>query len=204
MYLDFSQMSSSDIYFAMTQTLVPRPIAWVLSENVDGSLNLAPFSYFNAISSDPPLICLSVGKKPDGMPKDTRVNIQQRKHFVVHIAHTDMLEALNTSAKPLPAGESEVDMLGLETVPFTGFSLPRLQDCKVAFACELFSEVPLQEGGYSLLLGKISTLYADESIASVNESGRFRVDATAFQPLGRLGAGEYMTFGKRIVLKSPL
>lgn len=203
MYLDFSHMLSSDIYFAMTQTIVPRPIAWVLSENADGSLNLAPFSYFNAINSDPPLLCLSVGNKPDRMPKDTRVNIQQRRHFVVHIAHTDMLEALNASAKPLPVGESEIDMLGLETVPFTGFSLPRLKDCKVALACELFSEVPLKDGGYALLLGKISTLYADDSIASMNEQGRFKVDATAFQPLGRLGAGEYMTFGQRIALKSP-
>lgn len=204
MYLDFSQMSPTDIYFAMTQTLMPRPIAWVLSENADGSLNLAPFSYFSAVNSNPPLLSLSVGSKPDGAPKDTRANILQRRHFVVHIAHTELLEPLNASAKILPAGVSEVDMLGLETVVFDGFRLPRLKACKVAFACELFSEVPLGEGAYSLLLGKISTLYVDDSIASLNDKGRIRVDAAALQPLGRLGAGEYASFGAVIPLKSPL
>lgn len=203
MYLDFAQMSPSEIYFAMTQTIVPRPIAWVLSGNANGSLNLAPFSYFSAINSDPPLLSLSVGSKPDGSLKDTRANILQRKRFVVHIAHTEMLEALNASAKILPAEESEVEMLGLETVPFAGFSLPRLQACRVAFACELHTEVPLGKEAYSLLLGQISALYVDDSIASVNEKGRLKVDAAALQPLGRLGADEYVRFGDILVQKRP-
>ncbi|MGB3918212.1 flavin reductase family protein [Thiothrix litoralis] len=201
MYLDFSRMSSSDIYFAMTQTIVPRPIAWVLSENEDGSLNLAPFSYFAAVNSDPPLLSLSVGSKPDGALKDTRRNIQARKQFVVHIAHTEMLESLNASAASLPEGASEIEMLGLETVAFEGFSLPRLKDCRVAFACELYSEVPLGDGSYALLLGKIKALYAADSIASINEAGRLNVDAAAFQPIGRLGAGEYAYFGEVARLK---
>lgn len=204
MYLDFSQMTPSEIYFAMTQTIVPRPIAWVLSENADGSLNLAPFSYFNAVNSYPPLISLSVGSKPDGSHKDTRANILERKRFVVHIAHTEMLEALNASAKILPAGESEIDMLDLETSPFEGFGLPRLKDCRVALACELHAEVPLGKETYSLLLGKISTLYVDNTIASMSDKGRLTVDATALQPLARLGAGEYMLFGEKIELKSPV
>lgn len=203
MYLDFTQMLPAEIYFAMTQTLVPRPIAWVLSENADGGLNLAPFSYFSAVNSDPPLLSVSVGSKPDGSLKDTRANILQRRHFVVHIAHTDMLEALNASAQPLPAGESEVEMLGLETVPFAGFSLPRLKACRVAFACELHAEVPLGNAAYSLLLGRITALYADDNIASRDAKGRFRVDAAALQPLGRLGADEYVRFGETLTLKRP-
>lgn len=203
MYLDFTQMMPADIYFAMTQTIVPRPIAWVLSENADGSLNLAPFSYFNAVNSDPPLLSLSVGSKPDGSLKDTRANILQRKRFVVHIAHTEMLEALNASAQILPASVSEIELLGLETVAFEGFELPRLKACRVAFACELHTEVPLGKETYSLLLGKIRALYADDSIATLNAKGRFKVDAAALQPLGRLGAGEYMQFGKVIKLQSP-
>ena len=85
MYLDLSQLSASQVYFTMTQTLIPRPIAWVLSDNGNDSLNLAPFSYFNAVSSDPPLIMLSVGFKPDGTHKDTAINIEQRKDFIVHL-----------------------------------------------------------------------------------------------------------------------
>jgi flavin reductase (DIM6/NTAB) family NADH-FMN oxidoreductase RutF len=65
-----------------------------LSENENGGFNLAPFSYFNAVSSDPPLLMLSVGKKPDGSPKDTRVNIEQRSRFVIHIAHRELVDPL--------------------------------------------------------------------------------------------------------------
>lgn len=203
MHIDFATLSPTETYLTMTQVIVPRPIAWVLSENADGGLNLAPFSYFNALCSDPPLIGLSIGKKPDGSLKDTRINLQQRRHFVVHIAHTELLDALNASAKVLPAGVSEVEQLGLQTVAFEGFSLPRLADCRVALACELYAEIPLGQADYSLLVGKISSLYINDAIACFNEKGRLKVNALALQAIGRLGAGEYMQFGKLMELKSP-
>ena len=203
MYIDFSQLSPSERYFSMTQTIVPRPIAWVLSENADGGLNLAPFSYFSAVCSDPPLISLSVGTKADGTLKDTRRNIVQRKHFVVHIAHTELLESLNASAETFAENVSEVSTLGLETVAFQDFALPRLAACRIAFACELHAEVPLGTGKFSLLLAEVKTLFVDDSCAVMTANGRLKVDAEGLQALGRLGAGEYMQFGKLITLKSP-
>lgn len=203
MYIDFEQLAPADIYFTMTQTIVPRPIAWVLSENEDQGLNLAPFSYFNAVNSQPPLISLSVGSKADGSPKDTRANILQRQHFVVHIAHTEMLEALNTSAAVLPRNVSEVEALGLQTAEFAGFPLPRLADCHIAFGCEFHSEVPLGKNHYSLILGKIKQLYLSDEVAQINAKGRLQVDAQRLQPVSRLGAGEYARFGETISLKSP-
>ena len=118
MYIDFSQLSANQIYGTMVQTVVPRPIAWVLSENPQEAYNLAPFSYFNAVCSDPPLLMISIGKKPDGSFKDTRVNIEQRKDFVVHIAHENMLDALNESSATLSAEVSEIELQGLITKPF--------------------------------------------------------------------------------------
>ena len=91
MYIDFGKMTAQQVYITMTQTIVPRPIAWVLSENPDQSLNLAPYSYFNAVCSDPPLLMISAGVKPDGATKDTRDNIRDRKEFVVHIASRPFL-----------------------------------------------------------------------------------------------------------------
>ena len=82
MDIDLAALGPAQVYGLMTQTLIPRPIAWVLSENSDGGLNLAPFSYFNAVCSSPPLVMISVGKKPDGSFKDTRVNIEGRRFTV--------------------------------------------------------------------------------------------------------------------------
>ncbi len=78
--MDFSALPPPDCYRLMIQAVVPRPVAWVLSDNGDGSLNLAPFSFFTAISSDPPLLMFSAGKKPDGTPKDTLHNVEERSH----------------------------------------------------------------------------------------------------------------------------
>ena len=75
MYVDITQLDPQQIYITLTQTVIPRPIAWVLSENANGSLNLAPYSFFNAVSSEPPLVMISTGLKPDGCPKDTRETV---------------------------------------------------------------------------------------------------------------------------------
>ena len=86
MNIQLNNMPSTAIYHLMTQTIIPRPIAWVLSNNSDDSLNLAPFSYFNAVCSDPPLCMLSMGKKPNGTTKDTVANLIEEAYCVVHIA----------------------------------------------------------------------------------------------------------------------
>ena len=184
MILDLATLTPSQVYFHMTQTLIPRPIAWVLSENADGGHNLAPFSYFNAVCSDPPLIMLSVGKKPDGSFKDTRVNIERRGHFVVHIPRRDQAELVSASSATLPAGESEVARLGLETTPFEGFGLPRLADCAVAYGCAAWEIRELGDLPQSLILGRVHRLYLDDSLAGRDEKGRLRVDARRLDPLG--------------------
>jgi flavin reductase (DIM6/NTAB) family NADH-FMN oxidoreductase RutF len=98
MFIDFGDMTPQQIYFTLTQTVIPRPIAWVLSENANASFNLAPFSYFNAISSNPPLVMISAGMKPEGGAKDTRDNIRDRHDFVIHIVSLDQLDAMNASS----------------------------------------------------------------------------------------------------------
>ena len=113
MVIDMASLKPAQVYFHMVQTLVPRPVAWVLSEIEQDKYNLALFSYFNAVCSDPPLIMLSVGKKPDGSLKDTRVNIERHKDFVIHIAQRDMLEDINASSATVAADISELEQLGI-------------------------------------------------------------------------------------------
>ncbi len=201
MLLQLDQFEAAQRYYLMSQTLVPRPIAWVLSENATGSYNLAPFSYFNAICSAPPLIMLSIGKKPDGSDKDTRRNIIERKYFTVHIASIDSLNALNQSASPLDADESEVEMLGLATTEFEDFPLPRLADCKIAYACELRDIHIVGEVEQAVIYGEIKTIYLDDRIATEDDKGRIKVDVDKLQPVSRLGANEYMAPGEVVTLK---
>ena len=110
MIVHFSDLSSSACYFAMTQVLIPRPIAWVLTENHHHNFNLAPFSFFTGICSDPPIVMISAGKKSEdaekGMPKDTRKNILEKKAFVIHIPSPDDLTSVNASDKSWPYGQS--------------------------------------------------------------------------------------------------
>ena len=203
MILNLSELTSTQVYFQMGQTLLPRPIAWVLSEIKTDKYNLAPFSYFSAISSNPPLIMFSVGKKPDGSLKDTRVNIEQRKDFVVHIAHREMLEPLNQSSATMDSSESEVDQLGLETVTFEGSRLPRLKDCRVAYACNCYDIHEIGSTPQSVIYGEITHMYIDDNIISTSETGRIKVHADKLDPIARLGANEYTSLGDIITLVRP-
>lgn len=195
MIFNLNQLSPNLVYHTMIQTLTPRPVAWVLSENQNKSLNLAPFSYFSAVSSDPPLIMLSIGKKPDGNLKDTRLNIIERDKFVIHIAHREMSQNVTNSSASLAAGDSEVDALGLSTVEFDGFSLPRLADCRVAYACEKYRVEDITTN-QAMILGKVTAVYVDDKIIVPNEEGRLQLDATKLDAIGRLGGDEYGYLGK--------
>ncbi len=203
MHIDLRDLSPNQVYFNMIQTLIPRPIAWVLSENEGGSYNLAPFSYFNAVCSDPPLVMISVGKQMDGSHKDTRVNIEARKDFVVHIVHREQLQAMNASSATLPPEVSEVKELGLETTAMEGSRLPRLRGSRVAYACELYDILEIGNGPQSVILGRVNGIFIDDAVADVNEKGRLKVDAAALDPIGRLGASEYVTFGDVVRIARP-
>lgn len=203
MHIELDNLSPKEVYFNLIQTLIPRPIAWVLSENGAGNYNLAPFSYFTAVSSKPPLILISVGKKPDGTPKDTWVNIEARRDFVVHIAHLEMLEALNDSSVTLPAEASEIERLGLPLAPLPGSRLPRLEEARVAYGCECYDIQEIGSGPQALIFGRVHTLYVDDGVCSVSEEGRLKVHAERLNPIGRLGANEYLQFGDIVTLSRP-
>jgi flavin reductase (DIM6/NTAB) family NADH-FMN oxidoreductase RutF len=163
MLIDLDKLSSSQAYFTMTQTVLPRPIAWVLTENRGETYNLAPFSFFNAVCSDPPLIMISIGRKDNGQQKDTLLNLQERPDFVVHIASCNQLAELNQSSAPLPYEESEVIAGDLQTSTVEGYRLPRLTECKIAFMCSIHSIQEIGNNHQSLVLGLISKIFiADE------------------------------------------
>ncbi|TRW49776.1 flavin reductase family protein [Aliidiomarina halalkaliphila] len=211
MIIALNENSSSQIYHLMTQTLIPRPIAWVLSEHAHGHLNLAPFSYFTAVSSAPPLLMFSVGNKADGKGKDTKVNIATNTHFVVHIPSSDHAHAVTESSRALPAEESELARLSLETVPFGDFPLPRLASCKVAFGCRLHHVHAIPGAPQDLIFGEIEQVYISDAVAEKTRHTkpdgssveRLHVDALKVDPLARLGADHYGNLGQILTVPRP-
>lgn len=201
--IDMDELKPGAAYHAMIQAVVPRPIAWVLSDNGNGSYNLAPFSYFTMVSSKPPLLMFSVGNKSEGVPKDTCLNIRERTHFVVHIAHRGLADAMTNTSRVLPHGESELDHVDLELAPMEGFPLPRVADCRVAMACERHAIQDIGDGPQHMVFGRVRRLYAEDSVVERDEKGRSKLSATGIDPLGRLGGDDYTTFGDVITVPRP-
>ena len=204
MIIDFSTIKPLQRYHLLTQTIIPRPIAWVLSQNndADSGYNLAPFSFFNAICSDPPLIVLSIGKKSNGDLKDTRRNLLSGREFVVHIASIDQAEALNASAAELDYGESELAAMNLSLVDCEGSSVPRLAEALVAYHCTLYDVHELGPNQQAIIYARIHKLHLDDTIVSV-ENDRLTIHAAAVNPLARLGAAEFAGIGEPFKLKRP-
>lgn len=201
MHINFSEQSASQRYHLMTQTIIPRPIAWALTESAlapreHSHFNLAPFSYFTAVSSEPALLMLSVGKKPNGDDKDTLRNILNNKRMVIHIASEQQAPLVTKTAASLAHEVSEFSMLSennmpLDTVAFDGFSLPRLKDCDIAYGCELYDIKEIGDTPQTLIFVEIKQLYVNAEKVTMQNNDRIKINAAAIKPLARLGANEY-------------
>ncbi|NVD06561.1 flavin reductase family protein [Vibrio sp. JPW-9-11-11] len=202
MNIDLSTLAPTQIYHLMTQTIIPRPIAWVLTDSEQGNYNLAPFSYFSPIASNPPILMFSVGKKPTGEVKDTTRNVLETGRLVVHIAQQSMAEAVTQTAATLEHGESEVEATELELVEFDGFELPRVQGCPIAFGCKLHEVKEIGATPQSLIFAEIESVYIDDAVIG-ERSDRLVVDALKVDPLSRLGGSQYATLDKVFSVARP-
>ena len=202
MNIKFDTLAPTQIYHLMTQTIVPRPIAWALTESSPENYNLAPFSYFTPVSSNPPLLMLSVGKKPNDEIKDTTRNVLETGKMVVHIASAHSSEAVTATAATLDHGESEISTNGIDLVDFEGFNLPRLKECSIAFGCSLFEVKELGATPQSLIFAQVECVYISDDVLD-KDSERLKVDALALDPVSRLGGGEYATLSNVFSVARP-
>lgn len=195
MIVDPSSLSSRDLYFLMTEVIVPRPIGFVSTRDSAGRLNLAPFSYFNGVTSSPPLVSICVGFKrvvdPDGsrkiVPKDTARNILETGEFVVNVVTEELAEAMNRTAAEYPHGMSEFEVTGLSPAPCEVVSVPRVAESPVALECRLFRHVDLGEARIHMLIGEVLRFHVGDGV--LDSSGQ--VDAAALRPVGRMGRSSY-------------
>lgn len=187
MEIRFSELDPRARYKLLTGTIVPRPIAWVNTLNSDGGCNTAPFSFFNAVSDEPPAIMFSSGPKPGGGEKDTVVNLRRHDEFVVHLCNEDTIEALSFTSGDFPPGFQEAAAYGLTLVPSSMISVPRIQEAPIAFECRLHQLLTL--GSHTVVIGVIEVLHIDDEILI----GQDKVDFLKYRPVGRL-AGEGYTY----------
>ncbi len=172
-----------DAYRILSSLVIPRPIAWITTVDAGGSVNLAPFSSFMGIFG-PPMLAVTLARRPDGTLKDTHRNLQSQGEAVVHLADVPLLDALHASAADPGPGVSEVARLGLGTTPAHRVAPPRLTDAPVALECRLNREVELGPGS-TLVLLDVLVAHAAEGIWSPEHDC---ADASLWRPLARLAS----------------
>lgn len=193
--IDPTQQTERENYKLLVGTVIPRPIAFVTSMSADGLVNAAPFSYFNIVSSDPPLLSVSVQSRA-GVLKDTARNAIEAGEFVIHVVDESNVAEVNKTAASLPPEESEIDLTGLTLIPSEVVKVPSVEQAKVRFECQLEQAVEL--GGTRLLIGKVVRFHIDESIY---ENGR--INPEALKPVSRLAGTNYAKLGEIFSMKRP-
>jgi flavin reductase (DIM6/NTAB) family NADH-FMN oxidoreductase RutF len=180
MHIDPATESPAESYKILTNVVVPRPIAWITTRSAGGVINLAPFSFFNAVGGRPPCIIVSIGLRDDGTPKDTARNIEQTGEFVVNAVTEDLLHAMNISAVDFPPDQSELVASALHAAPSLKVSTPRLAESQVSLECRLLKAEPL--GTYTLYIAEVVMFHVADHLVGP------RRHIEGFAPLGRMGS----------------
>ena len=186
MIVDPSSTSPLNVYKVLTGSVVPRPIAFVSTISNDGVPNLAPFSFFNAVCAEPPVVSFCPGVR--NPPKDTLANVRATGEFVVNIVGADIAEQMNRCAAEYPPEESEFEASGLTAVSSAVVRAPRVAECRVNMECRLLRivEVSGKAMGASLILGEVVQFHIDDSIVD-----EFLIDPVKLDALGRMGGRGY-------------
>jgi flavin reductase (DIM6/NTAB) family NADH-FMN oxidoreductase RutF len=201
MLLDFTTLPTRDAYAWMAGMIFPRPIAWVSTISKDGRTNLAPFSFFQGVTSNPPVLMFVPVNNRDGQMKDTLKNIEQVPEFVVNGVPFSLAEPMNLTAASLPYGESEFEKFGIAQAPSSRVRPPRVAASPFAFECALHSIVPIGEGGLAanVVFGRILAAHVSEDVLDADG----RPDPAKLDLIGRLGGDLYSRTTERFVVRRP-
>lgn len=198
MEIDLTPLTEAQIYALLTQTIIPRPIAWALTDNSTlgaAPWNLAPFSFFNGISSEPPMVMFSVGSwDVSGKVKDTLANLRTKPDFTIGIASQSSILHVQQTATALAPAVSETEKYGIKTTDWE-WATPLIADCKINFACTIAKEVKIDESSQILVFARISKIWVADEAVDKDYKDRIVIDPLIIDPLLRLGAGKYGNLG---------
>jgi flavin reductase (DIM6/NTAB) family NADH-FMN oxidoreductase RutF len=200
MHMLSSALSPREAYAWLTSLVVPRPIAWISTRDDDGHVNLAPFSYFNALGSDPPMVTVSFAARRDGRDKDTLRLLKKTGQCCINIVEEADLDRMNATSAELPDDESEAERFGIAVVPCQSIAGVRIASARAALECTL---VDVHRYGRaqvaSLAVLEVAALFVDDAL--VDEQRRPR--SSLLQPVGRLAGSTYAMLGERIERERP-
>lgn len=195
MEIDFGALTAYQRYKLMASLIVPRPIALVTTLSAKGVANAAPFSMFNMVGEDPPIVMLSINRLKDGRLKDTAANILASGEFVVHISDEAMAAQMHACGESLPPDVSELDRFGLHASPSHTIRPPRIAEAPVAFECVLHEK--LETESRYVFIGRVQWLHAREGLV---DTETWRVRLQDYHPVGRFGASFYVTMRDRFAI----
>ncbi|HXX21362.1 MAG TPA: flavin reductase family protein [Candidatus Acidoferrum sp.] len=189
MLFDFAAIPAREAYKLLVSTVTPRPIAWVVSQDANGHLNAAPFSFFNVLSGDPPVVGIGIGSHEPGRPKDTRRNIRDTREFVVNLVSEEVAEVMNITAIEFEAGVDELAEAQLTTLPSVHVRPPRIAVSPVAMECTLLQIVELGPDN-ALVLGRVLAMHVRDHL--VLDPAKHYIDTPNLKLIGRMhGTGWY-------------
>ena len=183
--------------------IVPRPIGWISSKNNNGQINLAPYSFFNAIATIPPMVVIGPGGySKSGNNKDTLLNIKNNPEFVCNFVSWDVKDIMNESSYSFDNNESEIEKLNIETENSTMVSIPRVKLSPAHFECTLFKIIDLPSDSKGnpnhLIIGNIVGINISDKIIKND-----RIDIGELKPISRMGYDEYALINTIFTMKRP-
>jgi flavin reductase (DIM6/NTAB) family NADH-FMN oxidoreductase RutF len=193
--VDFESITSHQRYKLMASLIVPRPIALVTTLSGKGIANAAPFSMFNMIGEDPPILMLSINRLQDGRLKDTAANILHGGEFVVHMSDEPMAQKMHACGEAFPSDVSELSAVGLTPVPAHCVAPPRIQEAPIAFECVLHET--LETPSRYVFIGRVKWLAARDGLI---DTQAWRVNLRNYRPIARFGASFYTRTDDRFSL----
>jgi flavin reductase (DIM6/NTAB) family NADH-FMN oxidoreductase RutF len=200
MIINPNEHSHKDNYKLLIGSIVPRPIAFVSTQSTEGQNNLAPFSFFTAITSDPPTICFAPTRRGrEGTKKDTLRNIEETGEFVVNIVTEDIVAQMNETATDFPPEIDEFVYSGLTPAASQIVKPPRVLESPINMECKLYKVVsvgPEAAGGGALVIGEVVLFHVADNLIE-----NFRINHDLLKPVGRLAGTDYSTLGRRFALE---
>ena len=195
MLFDFEKMSAQDCYKLVVSSVVPRPIAWVVTQDAAGVVNAAPYSFFNAFSDNPVVVGFGAGPRPEGALKDTADNIRRTGEFVVNLVPESAIHGMNATAIDFPPGVDELAEAGLSKLPSSKIKPPRIAESPVALECVTFQLIPA--GRHTIVLGRVVAMHINDDC--MLDAAKFYVDTPKLGLVGRMhGRGWYTRTNDRI------
>ncbi|MCG1307603.1 flavin reductase family protein [Staphylococcus epidermidis] len=193
-------LSDMQNYKLLSGSIIPRPIAFVTTQNLKGDINAARFSFFNVVNHTPPMIAIAV-QRTKGNRKDTSINIEQSGEFVVHITDEAIVNDVNETAAPLEYGVNELKRTSLSMIDSDLIKVPAIKEAKVRFECKLHQIVQLgnKDNGSDLIIGEIVVYHIDEEVYFEDS----KIDANQLNPVARLAGNDYSLLGQTFTVNRP-